>query len=459
MSKANCHSGLFTDLYELTMAAAYFENKFTPQASFELFVRSLPAQRGYLVAAGLEQAIDFLESVHFSGADIDFLRQQSNFRHISADFFEYLRGFRFTGEVWAVPEGTPMFGEEPLLRVTAPIIEAQIVETFLLSTITFQTMIASKAARVVEAAKGRSVVEFGSRRAHGPEAGTLAARAAYIAGCSGTSNVEAGQRFGVPVFGTMAHSFVMAYSDEEESFKRFQQMFPEHTVLLVDTYDTMEAIEKIIDARLRPQAVRLDSGDLVKMSQAVRSRLDSAGLSATQIFASSDLDEFVITDLLARGAKIDAFGVGTSMATSHDAPALGGVYKLVSVDAGGSPSYRAKLSGDKVTYPGTKQVFRFRGQNGIYKEDVIGRQSEKYADADPLLECVMTNGTRSQSLPNAQQARERTRQELGKIPAEVRRLHKPEPFSVRFSGELQKLLEEFRNRMAQRGSKVAPGSS
>src|SRR6266852_1781075 len=215
------------------MAAAYFENEFHASASFELFVRSLPPERSFLLAAGLEQALDYLENLRFQPGDIDYLRGQPVFAHVSDAFFDYLKDFRFTGEVWAIPEGTPVFGEEPLLRVTAPIVEAQIVETFLLSTLTFQTMIASKAARVVAAAEGRNVVEFGTRRAHGPEAGVLAARAAYIGGCTGTSNVEAGQRFGIPTFGTLAHSFIMAYGDEEESFRRFESLFPDHAVLLV----------------------------------------------------------------------------------------------------------------------------------------------------------------------------------------------------------------------------------
>src|SRR5881628_1636696 len=313
MADRQKHLGLFTDLYELTMAAAYFENQFTAKASFELFVRSLPRERSFLLTAGLEQALEYLENVRFGEEEIEYLRRQPVFGHISDGFFDYLRDFRFTGEVWAVPEGTPVFGEEPLLRVTAPIIEAQIAETFLLSTLTFQTMIASKAARVVAAAEGRGVVEFGSRRAHGPEAGVLAARAAYIGGCTGTSNVNAGARFGIPTFGTLAHSFVMAYSDEEEAFRRFQQFFPDHSVLLVDTYDTLAAIEKIIHAGLRPKSVRLDSGDLVDLSRQVRRRLDQSGLAETRIFASGDLDEFVIADLLARGAQIDAFGVGTAL--------------------------------------------------------------------------------------------------------------------------------------------------
>ncbi len=387
------HSALFTDLYELTMAAAYFENNFRGKASFELFVRSLPKERAFLLAAGLDQALDYLEQVHFEDEDIEYLRAQRIFSHVSTSFFDYLKSFRFSGEVWAIPEGTPVFGEEPLLRITAPIIEAQIVETFLLSTITFETLIASKAARVVAAAQGRGVVEFGSRRAHGPEAGVSAARAAYIGGCTGTSNVEAGRRFGIPIYGTLAHSFLMAYQDEEKGFLDFEKLFPEHAVLLIDTYDTLDAIDKIVHAGLRPRAVRLDSGDLGQLSKQVRRRLDQVGLRETQIFASSDLDEFVIADLLAQDAPINNFGVGSALATSKDAPTLGGVYKLVDVETEEGPSYRAKFSENKVTYPGRKQIFRFRDENGTYREDLIACEDESH-DGDPLLTCVMKNGKR-----------------------------------------------------------------
>src|SRR5438309_3780485 len=238
MSSPLCHSALLTDSYELTMAAAYFDGKFHATASFELFVRALPPQRSFLVAAGLEQALDYLEKVRFEPEDVEYLRRHPVFQHVSAAFFDYLKDFRFSGEVWAMPEGTLVFAEEPLLRVTAPIIEAQVVETFLLSTLTFQTMVASKGARMVEAAQGRDVVEFGSRRAHGTEAGVLAARAAYIAGCSGTSNVEAGYRFGIPVSGTMAHSWVMSFASERAAYQAYLELFPETAVFLLDTYDT-----------------------------------------------------------------------------------------------------------------------------------------------------------------------------------------------------------------------------
>lgn len=448
MADPLCHPALLTDLYELTMAAAYLDNDFHAKASFELFVRSLPLERSYLVAAGLEQALDYLENVRFQPSDVEYLRSQSVFQHVSQHFFDYLSDFRFEGEVWAMPEGTPVFADEPILRVTAPIIEAQIVETYLLSMITFQTMIASKAARVVGAAQGREVIEFGTRRAHGPEAGTLAARAAYIAGCKGTSNVDAGRRFGIPVFGTLAHSFIMAYEDEEEAFRRFEDIFPDNATLLVDTYDTLAAIDKIVDAGLRPKMVRLDSGNLIELSREVRRRLDQRGLKDTRIFATSDLDEHVITEMLARGAQVDAFGVGTSLATSKDAPTLSGVYKLVDVYGREGPSYRAKLSGGKVSYPGCKQVFRRTGADGKYKEDVVGRCADSYEDATPLLGCVMRDGKRLQPSPDLRAVRPYSLAEVAKLPESCRRLHNAVAYPVRFSGKLQELLEEFRNRVA-----------
>ncbi len=453
MADPLCHSALLTDLYELTMAAAYFDNHFRAKGSFELFVRSLPAERSYLIAAGLEQALDYLENVRFRASDIDYLRSQTVFGSVSGKFFDYLRDFQFKGEVWAMPEGTPVFSEEPLLRVTAPIIEAQVVETYLLSMITFQTMIASKAARVVEAAQGRDVIEFGTRRAHGPEAGTLAARAAYIGGCKGTSNVEAGRRFGIPVFGTLAHSFIMAYEDEEEAFGRFEDVFPDNATLLIDTYDTLAAIDKIVEAGLRPKMVRLDSGNLIELSREVRRRLDEEGLEETEIFATSDLDEHVITEMLARGAQVDAFGVGTSLATSKDAPSLSGVYKLVDVFGVEGPSYRAKLSGGKVSYPGCKQVFRRTGPDGKYKEDVVSRCADTYEDATPLLGCVMSEGRRLNSPPALPEVRRRAREEIARLPDACRRLHNAVAYPVRFSRKLQELLEEFRNRVSPAAGK------
>ena len=447
MPQPLAHSALLADLYELTMAAAYFENKLTGNATFELFVRSLPPERSFLLAAGLEQALQYLEHLHFSDEEISYLREQPVFSCIGDDFFDYLRSFRFHGEVWAMPEGTPVFAEEPLLRVSAPIIEAQIIETFLLSTLTFQTMIASKAARVTSAAEGRQVVEFGSRRAHGPEAGVLAARAAYIGGCSGTSNLQAGKLFGIPVFGTMAHSFVMACSDEEQAYRRFDQLFPEHNILLVDTYDTLAAIDKIILAKLRPRAVRLDSGNLLELSRQVRERLDRAGLMETDIFVSGDLDEFRITRLLADGAPIDAFGVGTVLATSKDAPALGGVYKLVDLESEQGVTYRAKLSEDKVTYPGAKQVFRFSDGDGIYREDIVGLENEEYAAATPLLRCVVRNGRSATPSPSLQHIQLYAQERLAELPPACRELGQPQSYSVSFSERVKTLLANVRRQV------------
>src|SRR6202521_3396707 len=338
------HSGLLTDLYELTMAAGYLQTGFDARATFELFVRHLPPHRNYLIAAGLEQGLEFLENVRFSAKEIDYLRRHPVFRNIR--------------DVWAMPEGSPVFPGEPMLRVVAPIIEGQIMETYLLSTLSYQTMIASKAARVVTAAQGRQIVEFDARRADGSQARLLAARAAAIGGAMGTSNVLAGQQFGMETYGAQAHSWVMAHEDETEAFRHFLDAFPEHSVLLLDTYDVRAAVQKIIAMGRQPAGVRLDSGDLAKDSRWVRQQLDRARWKDVKIFASGDLDENKIAALLAKHAAIDSFGVGTALATPGDAPHLNLIYKLVEVERGGKVREAAKLSMAKVTYPGRKQVFR-----------------------------------------------------------------------------------------------------
>ena len=453
MSDRSLHSALLTDLYELTMAAAYFENNARATATFELFIRNLPPDRGYLLLAGLEQALDFLENLRFAPEEISWLRRHPVFARVSDAFFDYLKEFQFSGEVWAIPEGTPVFAEEPLLRVTAPIIEAQVVETYLLTAITFQTMVATKAARVVEAAQGRGVVEFGSRRAHGPEAGVLAARAAYLGGCLGTSNVEAGFRFGLPTYGTLAHSFVMSYEEEEESFRQFTRVFPQHTVLLLDTYDTLAAVDKIIELGLRPPGVRLDSGDLVELSRKVRRRLDGAELRETKIFASGDLNEYLIAELVAQGAQLDFFGVGTELATSKDAPALGGVYKLVEVLTDGQPRHRAKFSEAKVTYPGRKQVFRFCAPDGHYHHDLIARVEESHPEGEPLLACVLREGHRIASSPGLGETQQRAKANLERLPQPHRRFRNAPAYPVGISRALQELLEEVRQKVVHPAGK------
>ncbi|MHC5035235.1 MAG: nicotinate phosphoribosyltransferase, partial [Planctomycetota bacterium] len=375
MALPQVNRALCTDLYELTMAAAYFERGMTQRAAFELFIRRLPPQRGYLLCAGLEQAVSYLQNLSFSAEQIEYLRALPVFGKISDGFFEYLADLRFTGHLIAVPEGTPAFAEEPLLRVEAPIIEAQIVETFLLSTVNFQTLIASKAARVVEAARldgrERAVVDFGTRRAHGPDAAVLAARAAYIGGCVATSNVEAGHRLGIPVSGTEAHSFVMAFDSEQEAFEAYAGCYDKHTILLIDTYDTIEGARRAIRAAPEMRGVRIDSGDAIELSKQVRRMLDEAGRADAMVFASGDLDEREVARLIAGGAAVDGFGVGTKLVTSADAPYLGGVYKLVAVEQDGRWQPRLKLSADKATYPGPKQVHRFSTPAGELEHDCL----------------------------------------------------------------------------------------
>lgn len=444
------YSGLLTDLYELTMAAGYLQTRFDAHATFELFVRNLPPQRSFLVAAGLQQALEFLENVSFTPDEIAFLRRHPLFRKIGDEFFDYLGKFHFTGDVWAVPEGTLVFAGEPLLRVTAPIIEGQIMETYLLATISYQTLIASKAARVVIAAQGRQVVEFGARRGHGPIASTWAARASAIGGCIGTSNVLAGQLFGISTYGTQAHSWVMAYENEEEAFRHFLDAFPQGAVLLLDTYNVRKAVETIIAMGRKPSGVRLDSGDLVKDSRWVRRELNRVGWNDVQIFASGDLDETKIARLLKNGAAVDAFGVGTALATPGDAPHLNLVYKLVEVERDGKTHEAAKFSRAKVTYPGRKQVLRYSNSAGDFMHDQIALEDEPADGGQPLLIRVMRKGRRTQRIELVSEQRARTFGNLGRLPEKYRRLDRWAQYPVRHSKQLKTMLENVRKRI--RGS-------
>ena len=382
------------DLYEYTMAAAYHvqavaraEETGTPYeepvATFELFVRRLPPQRDYLVFCGLEQALAYLRELRFTEAEIAYLRGLSVMQYVPPSFWDRLRGLRFTGEVWAMAEGTRFYANQPVLRVSAPMIEAQLVETALLSIVGFQTVIASKAARLVEAAAGRPVAEFGARHAHGPEAALYAARAAVLGGCVATSNAEAGMLFDLKVSGTMAHSFVMAApggpEGEGDAFAEFCAVFPESATVLLDTYDTLRGLERMIERGLRPKAVRLDSGDLLALSRQVRARLDEAGLRAVKIVATGDLNEEKIRELVAAGAPIDSFGVGTELSTSQDHPALSKVYKLVHIEGAGiapGTEGRSKQSTDKATKPGKKQVWRFLDGQGRRVRDIVAAEAE-----------------------------------------------------------------------------------
>ncbi len=442
-------TALSTDLYELTMAAGCYAHGETGSASFELSIRDLPTERGYLVAAGLDQALKFLENLHFESSEISYLRTVPALSKVPPQFFDkHLPDLRFTGDVWAIPEGTPVFAQEPLLRVTAPLVEAQIVETGLLATMLFQTMIASKAARIVHAAHGRPVVEFGARRAHGTEAGCLAGRAAFIGGCAGTSGVESGFQFGIPVSGTMAHSWVMSHRTEDEAFERYSNIYGDQAVLLIDTYDTVEAAKRIVRAGLMPAAVRLDSGDLASLSFIVRSILDEGGLSATKILGSGDLDEFSIARLVDGGAPIDAFGVGTALSTSKDVPALSGIYKLVERERDGRSVPTMKLSTGKITYPGCKQVWRTMSCEAAEGDLVATVNESNPACGEGLLICVMRNGRRLTKSPTLQEIQARSLELVKTLPSSVRRLQSPAKYGVTISPTLLELRQSLAQDLA-----------
>ena len=432
-------NALLTDLYELTMAAGYWHaGKAQEVATFELAVRRLPPHRNFVLAAGLAQAVEYLANLSFTADDIDYLRDLPEFARCRTEFWDYLREFRFTGDLFSVPEGTPLFAGEPVLTLRAPTIEAQIPETYLLSAFSFQTLIATKAARCAQAAAGRPVVEFGTRRAHTPEAGVLGARAAYIGGCSGTSNTLAGQRFGIPVSGTSAHSWVMSFACEMEAFRKLQAILGDRTVQLLDTYDPLEGARHAAKLGRPLWGVRLDSGDTLELSRQVRAILDEAGLQDVKIMASGDLDEYRIRDLLAAGAPLDAFGVGTQLSVSADAPTLSATYKLVELDIGGIKRYTAKYSEDKTTLPGSKQVFR------DVARDVVARSGE-CGKGEALLRPVMLGGQLIEPLPTLEQARARAAQSLAALPAALRDLDPAEPWPVILSRELKALIEQTRS--------------
>ncbi len=444
--------GIATDLYQLTMAAGYHAHQRNETATFELFVRKLPPHRSFLMVAGIAQALEYLQALRFSNEEISYLKSLPMFAHVSEEFFVYLREFKFTGDVWATPEGTIAFPNEPILRITAPLIEAQILETYLLATINFQTLIATKAARIVSAANGCGIVEFGTRRAHGMDAGLHAARASFIGGCVGTSNVEAGLRFGLPVFGTAAHSWVMSFENEFDSFTAFHKIFPEHTTLLLDTYDTLAAAKMATKIGSSLRGVRLDSGDLLTMSKQVREILDAGGLQQTKIMASGDLDEEKIADLLAQDAPIDLFGVGTDLSTSRDAPALAGVYKLVELN--GKP--KMKLSQDKATYPYCKQVWRVSDKDEIFQHDIIGLATESHPDAKPLLQQVMQSGKLLDAQATLQNMQTLAHEQLQKLPAKYKLLTDAATYPVNFSTQLESARQRELKLHSSTAKSVAP---
>jgi nicotinate phosphoribosyltransferase len=455
---------LRTDLYQLTMAAGYFHRGMTAAvATCEMFVRRLPRRRRYLVAMGLERVLQYLEHLAFTEDEIAFLQTVPALRDaMTPDLCAFLRDLRFTGDIDAVPEGTAVFANEPLLRVRAPIVEAQIVETFLLSAVNHATMIASKAARVVLAAETAKVIEFGTRRTH-PEAALDAARAAYAVGFVGTSNVEAGRRFGVPVMGTAAHMWTMAHPSEEAAFAAYTEVFPSASILLIDTYDTLRGAERAARiAKDKLRGVRLDSGDLASLSRAVRVILDEHGCRSAQIVASGDLNEHRIAELRRAGAPIDLYGVGTDLVASIDAPALGGVYKLVELERDGEAHPIAKFSEGKATFPGAHQVLRARDASGTLAGDVIALANEPpdrtWGAAEPLLVPAMRGGRRVAPAEPIAAVRARSERELRSLPAELLLLEEPTPtwagYTARPSPRLEALSAEIRAQMTSPGKEA-----
>jgi nicotinate phosphoribosyltransferase len=442
-------SPLLTDLYQLNMLQAYLEHDETDTAVFEFFFRRLPARRGFLLAAGLEQALDYLENLRFSADEIDWLARTGRF---GESLLSQLGEFRFTGDVHAIPEGTAVFADEPMLRVTAPLPQAQLVESRLINILHFQTLIASKAARVMLAAGGRRLVDFGLRRAHGAEAGLMAARASYIAGFAGTATVLAEKLYGIPTFGTMAHSFIETCDDESEAFERFARSRPQNLTLLIDTYDTEAAAWKVVDLAPRLKAagitirsVRLDSGDMTVLSKGLRRILDEGGLPDVTIFASGGLDEDSIAKMLHDGAPIDGFGVGTSLTTSSDVASLDCVYKLQ--EYAGLP--RRKQSEGKATWPGRKQVYRSYGPDGRMAGDVVTTETDRRG-GEPIIQQVMQGGRRLSPSPSLADIRTRAARELERLPEPMRRMERDAKYPVEIADALVQLAAQVDDRMAQR---------
>jgi nicotinate phosphoribosyltransferase len=433
---------LFTDLYELTMLQAYFHEHMTRDAVFSLFVRRLPPERNYLLACGLDTVLDYLEHLAFTPDCIGYLRSLGQF---SESFLQWLGDFRFTGSVRAVPEGTPVFANEPILEITAPLPQAQVAETFVMNQVHLQTLLASKARRVVTAARGRAVVDFGARRMHGLDAALKAARAFHIAGVAATSNVLAGKKLGLPVTGTMAHSYIQSHADETEAFRAFVSSFPE-TVLLVDTYDTLGGIQKVIalaetlGSDFKVKGVRLDSGNRLTLSRQVRTALDDAGLHQVEIFVSGNLDEYRIAELVQAGAPINGFGVGTHMGVSLDVPCVDIVYKLCEYAGKG----RLKLSSGKPVLPGPKQVFRTL-EDGRFVKDVIGCMDENLPGT-PMLEPVMDKGKRLPAgVRDLNTIRDGTQKQLARLPEAVADIHPADPpYPVEISPGLAALQQRIK---------------
>jgi nicotinate phosphoribosyltransferase len=438
---------LLTDLYELTMAQSYFQHGRIEAATFSLFIRSYPPDRGYFISAGLDDVLSYLRDFAFDADALEFLRGTGLF---TGPFLDFLAGLRFGGEVWAIPEGRLFFQDEPILEVTAPIIEAQLVETFIINQINLQSLIATKAARCVYAAQGHSVVDFALRRTHGTDAGMKVARSSYLAGFAGTSNVRAGKRYGIPTVGTMAHSFVSSFDSEIDAFRAFVESFPENSTLLIDTYETIEGAQNAVKVAREMAArgqklrgVRIDSGDLAALAIEVRRILDAAGLRDVKIVGSGGLDEYDLESFSEQGIPYDSYGVGTKMGVSADAPWLDIAYKLVEYN----DLPVLKLSTGKVSWPGKKQVFRFRNDKGQLVKDLIALRTERFSEAEPLLEKVMENGKIIGARPSLRESRERFADEFKCLDETHKPIRNPSLYPAELSPQLNSLRDSAERRL------------
>ena len=440
---------LMLDLYELTMAQSYFQNSMSEPSTFSLYIRSYPYNRGYFVTAGLSDVITYLQDLKFTEESITYLESTGIF---DTQFLQFLRTLHFTGDVWAIPEGGIVFADEPLLEITAPIIEAQIIETFIVNQMHYQTLIATNASRCVWAARDRSVIEFGLRRTHGIDAGLKMARASYMAGCKSTSNVLANKIYGIPMTGTMAHSFITSMTDEIAAFRAYYKSFPCRTVLLLDTYDTINATHNAVVVAKEIETdgnqllgVRIDSGDLLSLSKKVRQILDAEGLSYVTIVASGGLDEYSVEKLLNQGAPIDVFAIGTKMSVSDDSPSMDMIYKQVRY----ADRSIMKLSPQKISLPESKQIFRTKDSMDYFAGDILGLRDENI-NGKPLLEQIMTEGKVIKTLPNIHQIRDHFAEEFECIKAEYKTLTTPPEYPVTLSPGLQTLANKLHQQVSAR---------
>ncbi len=444
MFEISKHS-MITDLYQLTMMAVYHKYKLDSKATFEMFFRRMPKNRSYMVFAGLEQVIDYIQNLKFNPEDIDYLKSHKTFTNVDEAFFEYLKNFKFECNVRAIEEGEIFFPNEPIIQVTGPLIQSQLIETYILSMINFQSMIATKASRIKYVAGDKIVLEFGARRAHSPYASVLGSRASYIGGIDGTSNVKAGMEFGIMTSGTVAHSFIMSFENEKEAYSKYSEVFPENTIHLVDTYDSIEGIKNAISLNKKMKGIRLDSGDLEDISKKARKLLDENGYQDTIIVGSGDLNEYKIMELIDNDAPFDSFGVGTELITSKDDPAMSGVYKLMEIIEDDKRILKSKFSTNKQTYPGKKEIYRIQ-KDGLFEKDIVSHYNEVY-DGKKLLKTIFDKGKLVYKSPSLEVMREKSLKSLKNLSKSVKKLFNADKYRVEITKKLLEEQEKIKNKM------------